>query len=94
MKLTKKYWLISLIAPVLAVLLYSNTFNHGYVLDDFDAIVDNRIVKQGLDGISEIWATEYRQDIPLIGAVYTGHLPYLFLPSNGKYGHINRKQPT
>jgi protein O-mannosyl-transferase len=61
MKLTKKYWLISLIAPVLAVLLYSNTFNHGYVLDDFDAIVDNRIVKQGLDGISEIWATEYRQ---------------------------------
>lgn len=51
-------WMIVL--PIIAVLLYCNTFQHQYVLDDFSAIKDNYVVKKGLDGISTIWQTEYR----------------------------------
>ena len=49
-----------LLPALVGILLYSNSFNHEYVLDDEEAIVQNRIVQQGLDGISEMWVTEYR----------------------------------
>lgn len=42
-------------------LLYANTFNHNYVLDDFSVIKENVIVKQGISGIPEIFSTHYRQ---------------------------------
>jgi len=41
-------------------LLYSNTLDHNYVLDDFSVIKDNRVVKKGIDGLAEIWKTHYR----------------------------------
>ncbi len=46
---------------VLGVLLYANSFNHGYVLDDEDVISRNRIVQQGVEGIGEIWTSRYRE---------------------------------
>lgn len=49
-----------LILFLFGFLLYSNTLNHNYVLDDFSVIKDNRVVKKGLDGLSEIWKTHYR----------------------------------
>lgn len=35
-------------------LLYGNTINHGYVLDDEVVYVKNRFVQQGIDGINDI----------------------------------------
>ena len=42
------------------MLIYANTYNHGYVLDDDDAIVNNRFVQKGVAGLADIWTTEYR----------------------------------
>jgi len=43
-----------------AFVLYSNTFNHSYVLDDYGAIADNWVVKKGIEGIPLILQTSYR----------------------------------
>lgn len=50
----------SLILVILSLLIYSNTLNHDYVLDDFSVIKDNFVVKKGVSGISEIFQTHYR----------------------------------
>lgn len=50
----------SIILFIFAFLLYSNTLNHGYVLDDFGALKDNWIIKSGLEGIPTILKTTYR----------------------------------
>lgn len=50
----------SLILFAFAFLLYTNTLNHGYVLDDFGALKDNWVVKSGLEGIPTILKTTYR----------------------------------
>ena len=44
----------------LGFLLYANTLNHGYVLDDFSVIKDNFVVKKGIEGIPTIFKTHYR----------------------------------
>lgn len=45
---------------IVAIVAYGNTFNHGYVLDDFSVIKENYVVKQGTAGISTILKTGYR----------------------------------
>ncbi|HET7819388.1 MAG TPA: tetratricopeptide repeat protein [Bacteroidia bacterium] len=52
---------LGLIIALLGCLLYSNTIHHGYVLDDFSAIKENNIVRQGFNAIPEIFKTSYRQ---------------------------------
>ncbi len=54
-------YLLALIVGLFGLLLYSNTFSHGYVLDDFSAIKENNIVRQGIHAIPEIFNTSYRQ---------------------------------
>jgi len=57
-------WILALVPAVFAFLLYSNTLNHGYVLDDVSAITENLLVKQGTKAIASteknIWNTDYR----------------------------------
>ena len=57
----KRKLILGLIVGLLGVLLYSTTFSHGYVLDDFSAIKENNIVRQGIKAIPEIFKTSYRQ---------------------------------
>lgn len=57
----KRKWIFGLIVGLFGFLLYSNTFSHGYVLDDFSAIKENNIVRQGTKAIPEIFKTSYRQ---------------------------------
>ncbi len=57
----KRIRTLALIIAVFGALIYSNTLSNGYVLDDFSAIKENNIVRQGLDGIPEIFKTSYRQ---------------------------------
>jgi len=49
-----------LILWALGFILYANTLNHGYVLDDFSVIKENFVVKKGTEGISTIFKTHYR----------------------------------
>lgn len=49
-----------LILSILSFLLYANTLNHSFVLDDFSILKDNWVVQQGIDGIQTIFTTPYR----------------------------------
>jgi tetratricopeptide (TPR) repeat protein len=57
----KRRLTLGLIIGLFGFLLYSNTLSHGYVLDDFSAIKENNIVRQGIHAIPEIFKTSYRQ---------------------------------
>lgn len=48
-----------LVLGAVAFMLYCNTFNNGYVLDDRSAIVENKIVTQGVSAIPHIFSTPY-----------------------------------
>ncbi|MCE3278078.1 MAG: bacteriophage receptor-2C outer rane subunit [Bacteroidetes bacterium] len=45
---------------VFAYTLYSNTLKHDYVYDDFSVLKENRIVKNGINGLSDIFTSSYR----------------------------------
>ncbi|MCD6012096.1 MAG: hypothetical protein K0Q79_1958 [Flavipsychrobacter sp.] len=47
------------ILGLVACLVYANTFNNGYVLDDYSAIVNNKTVTKGISAIPEIFSTPY-----------------------------------
>jgi len=57
----KRRLTIAFIIGIFGILLYSNTLYNGYVLDDFSAIKENNIVRQGIHAIPEIFKTSYRQ---------------------------------
>lgn len=50
---------VGIILGVIALLLYSNTMNFGYVLDDSAAIVENQFVKKGIAGIPDLLKTDF-----------------------------------
>jgi Tfp pilus assembly protein PilF len=50
---------VGIILGVIALLLYSNTINFGYVLDDSAAIVENQFVKKGIAGIPDLLKTDF-----------------------------------
>jgi len=41
--------------------LYGNTINNDFVLDDFSAIVENRFVQSGTEGIPDIFTSHYQK---------------------------------
>lgn len=43
----------------LAMLVYAPSHNFDFVYDDDAVVKENRFVKQGLDGLDEIWTTSY-----------------------------------
>jgi len=49
-----------LIIAVLGFILYSNTLGHHFTLDDYSVILENRLTKQGISAIPEIFKTSYR----------------------------------
>ncbi len=55
-----KRLLPALIIAALGFLLYANTLGHSYTLDDFSAIKENFVTKQGFEGIPTIFKTSYR----------------------------------
>ncbi len=59
-KVPYKFIRIGMIALFLfGILLYANTINHDYVLDDAAAITKNKIVQRGVDGIPELLKTGF-----------------------------------
>jgi len=53
-------WLPALIVALVGFILYFNTLNHGFTLDDYSVILENRLTKQGTAAIPEIFTTSYR----------------------------------
>ena len=63
----------SLFLGIITFCIYVNTLQNGYVLDDAAAIIDNKLVGQGISAIPEILLTPYHNgDIDKI-FVYTGN---------------------
>ena len=52
--------IMSIVIAIFAFLLYANTINHSYVLDDFSVIKENIVTKKGFDGINEHLNHTYR----------------------------------
>ena len=57
---------LMLVIGVFAFLIYSNTLDHKYVLDDFGIIPENLITKKGISAIPEIFSSTYRAGTNLI----------------------------
>ncbi len=55
-----KSWLWGVAIAALGFLLYANTLGHDFALDDFSAIKENYVTKQGVAGIPTIWKEHYR----------------------------------
>lgn len=55
-----KIWIWGLAIAILGFLIYANTLGHDFALDDFSAIKDNYVTKQGVAGIPTIWQEHYR----------------------------------
>ncbi len=56
-------WWGAVITFATAFILYANTFNHEWVLDDYGVLADNWVIKSGADGISTILTTTYRYGV-------------------------------
>src|SRR6185312_10602644 len=50
-----------ILIAALSFLLYANTLQHGFVLDDIAVIQNNSFVQQGISGIPKILTTFYWQ---------------------------------
>lgn len=90
-----KRWLGILLAMV-AMLVYANTINHEYVLDDWGLIPENKLTRKGTEGIGEIFKTSYRTGMdvadyslyrPLSKATFA--IEWEIAPNNPSLGHIN-----
>lgn len=84
----------SLFLAITAFLIYANTLNHGYVLDDFSVIKENFVVQKGLDGIETILKTHYRYGYGFTSANLYRPLPLVLFafqwelaPDNAAFAH-------
>ncbi|MEI6347479.1 MAG: tetratricopeptide repeat protein [Bacteroidota bacterium] len=63
---SNEVYILGFIIFVFTFLLYSNTLQHKYVLDDFGALADNWIIKKGVSGIPIILKSSYRFGINML----------------------------
>src|SRR5215217_8346474 len=66
----KKEKLIQILAGIvalIAMLQYIQTITYGYVLDDYSAILENKVTQGGFSAISTIFKTTYRFGYPIQG---------------------------
>lgn len=57
---------LSILLAVFSFLLYFNTLQHGYILDDVMVLKDNVLVKQGIKAIPELLATPHMRGYLII----------------------------
>ncbi len=88
----KKY--LGLLLAAIAFLLYANTLNHDYTVDDGTVMQNNKIVKKGVSAIPEIFTTAYRKGFwdrneslyrPLSVAMFA--VEWQIAPENPSIGH-------
>ncbi len=88
-------WIPGLVVALFGFLLYANTINHQFALDDYSLILENRLTRQGTEAIAEIFKTSYRygyyftdDDLyrPLVKAMYA--IEWELAPENPFPGHL------
>jgi protein O-mannosyl-transferase len=53
--------ILSFVIAIFAFLLYSNTLEHQFVLDDYSVIKENQLTKGGTSSLKEIFTSSYRE---------------------------------
>jgi Tfp pilus assembly protein PilF len=53
------FWGLAISFFILGFLLYAPSISYDFVYDDDAVLKENRFVKNGMDGLSEIWTTSY-----------------------------------
>ena len=71
--------LISFIVFAFAFLLYANTLNHGYVLDDDVVFVKNRNVQAGTNGIKDILTHSFTYGFTGLNDKYQSYRPIVLI---------------
>ncbi len=75
----RKYLPLALIATVLGFLLYANTFQHEWALDDFSVIKENWVTQKGFEGIGTHLTHSYRHGYGTgFGTLYRPLTPVMF----------------
>jgi tetratricopeptide (TPR) repeat protein len=91
----RSVFILSLIVALTGFLLYSGTFGHKYVLDDYPTVKENKLTQKGIHGIPEIYKHSYwygndgKDDWlyrPLSVSVFA--LEWEIWPDNPKPSHI------
>src|ERR1035437_4957418 len=75
----KKDRLLSFIVFAFAFLLYANTLNHGYVLDDDVVFLKNRNVQAGISGIKDILTHSFTYGFTGINDKYQSYRPVVLI---------------
>jgi tetratricopeptide (TPR) repeat protein len=86
---------LSFVIAVVAFLLYSNTLQHQFVLDDYSVIKENQLTKGGTSSLKEIFASSYREGYgnnennlyrPLTKAMFA--IEWQLSPNNPHFHHL------
>lgn len=86
---------LSLLIALVSFLLYANTLNHGFVLDDYSVIKENQLTKKGTSALKEIFSSSYREGYsnneknlyrPLTKAMFA--IEWQLSPDNAHFHHL------
>lgn len=87
--------LLGVIVALTGLVLYWNTLDHGFVLDDYSVIKENRVTRLGTQSIPTIFKTSYRNGYYLIDDELYRPIPkalfawfWQMSPDDPKPGHI------
>ncbi len=88
-----KWW--AWLPALLGFLVYANTLNFGFVLDDYAAIIENTSTQKGMAALGEIFSTSYRYGYILVADELYRPLPkaifaifWDLFPNNATPGHL------
>ena len=88
-----KWW--AWLPALLGFLVYANTLNFGFVLDDYAAIIENTSTQKGMAALGEIFSTSYRYGYILLADELYRPLPkaifaifWDLFPNNATPGHL------
>jgi tetratricopeptide (TPR) repeat protein len=80
---------------ILGFVVYANTLNFGFVLDDYAAIIENTSTQKGMAALGEIFSTSYRYGYILVADELYRPLPkaifaifWDLFPNNATPGHL------
>ena len=88
-------FILGLIVALTGMVLYLNTLNHGFVLDDYSVIKENRVTRMGTQAIPYIFKTSYRNGYYLVDDELYRPIPkalfawfWQMAPDDPKPGHV------
>src|SRR4051812_4173864 len=87
--------ILSVIVALLAIAEYIQTLGYSFALDDYSAIIENSVTRNGIHAIPTIFKTSYRFGYPIQGDELYRPIPksifavlWSLFPNNPLPGHL------